>query len=174
MSEQAGRYQRSAMGMVGAMIVLLAVIVGYVAFRAVNRNEPESPVRAVDYQQTLEYARGEADFAVLAPAALPDGWRATSVEFVPSPTRWHLGLLTDGDRYVGLEQSRAPLTDLVHQYVDQNPSQGKPVQVEGEAWRTWTDAGGDTALGRTDGGVSTLVVGTAGLDTLVDFTESLR
>ncbi len=174
MSEQAGRYQRSAMGMIGAMIVLIAVVVGFVAFRAVNRNEPENPVRAVDYQQTLEYARGVADFPVVAPASLPEGWRATSVEFIPSPTRWHLGLLTDEDRYVGLEQSRASLTDLVHEYVDPKAARGKPVQVDGQTWRTWTDPGGDTALGRTEGDVTTLVVGTAELDVLVDFTESLR
>ena len=159
MSEQAGRYQRSAMGMIGAMIVLIAVVVGFVAFRAVNRNEPENPVRAVDYQQTLEYARGVADFPVVAPASLPEGWRATSVEFIPSPTRWHLGLLTDEDRYVGLEQSRASLTDLVHKYVDPKAARGKPVQVDGQTWRTWTDEGGDTALTREDGEVWALFHG---------------
>ena len=45
MSGQAGRYQRSFSGMVGAMVVLLVVIGGYVAFRAVNRNDVADPVR---------------------------------------------------------------------------------------------------------------------------------
>ena len=173
MSEQAGRYQRSASGMIGAMLVLLAVVGAYVVFRAVNRNEPESPVRAVDYQQTLDYARDQADFPLLAPASLPDGWRATSVDFVPEPTRWHLGVLTDEDRYVGLEQSRSSVDKMVETYVDREAVRGKPVQVEGQTWRTWTDEGGDTALTREDGEVTTLVVGTAGLDVLVDYVESL-
>jgi hypothetical protein len=161
------------MGMVGAMLVLFAVIGAYVAFRAVNRTEPESQVRAVDYQQTLEYAR-QTDFPVLAPASLPDGWRATSADFVPKPARWHLGLLTDENRYVGIEQSRGSLDDMVETYVDRNAVPGKAVEVDGERWRTWTDSGGDTALGRVEGDVTTLVVGTTGLDVLVDFTETLR
>ena len=174
MSEQAGRYQRSASGMIGAMLVLLAVIGAYVVFRAVNRNEPESPVRAVDYQQTLDYARGQADFPLLAPASLPEGWRATSVNFVPEPVRWHLGVLTDEDRYVGLEQSRSSLDKMVETYVDREAVRGEPVQVEGQTWRTWTDEGGDTALTREDGEVTTLVVGTPDLDVLVDYVESLE
>jgi hypothetical protein len=159
--------------MIGAMLVLLAVIGAYVAFRAVNRNEPESPVRAVDYQQTLDYARGQVDFPLLAPASLPEGWRATSADFVPEPARWHLGVLTDEDRYVGLEQSRSSLEKMVETYVDREAVRGKTVQVEGEAWRTWTDGDGDTALTRVDDEVTALVVGTAGLDVLVDYVESL-
>ncbi len=174
MSEQAGRYQRSAMGMVGAMIVLLAVIGGYIAFRAINRTDPESPVRAVDYEQSLSYARDQADFPVLAPAELPSGWKATSVTFTPQPTRWHLGLLTDRDHYVGLEQSRGSLPDMVHTYVDPEAERGAIVQVDGQGWRTWTDSGGDTALTQVRDGVTTLVVGTAGLDVLEDFAGSLR
>lgn len=174
MSEQPGRYQRSASGMVGAMLVLLAVIAAFVAFRAINRNDPENPVRPVDYQQTLEYARSQAAFPLLAPPSLPKGWRATSVTFVPRPTRWHLGVLTDDDRYIGLEQSRGSVADMVQRYVDQEAARGRPVEVDGKSWQTWTDAGGDTALSRVQDGVTTLVVGTAGRDVLVDYVESLR
>lgn len=174
MAEQAGRYQRSATGMIGAMLVLLLVIGAYVAFRAVNRAQPGDPVKRVDYQQTLEYAREQAGFRLLAPALLPEGWRATSADFVPRPVRWHLGILTDQDEYVGLEQSRGSVSDLVETYVDRNAVRGRPVVVDGTPWRSWTDAGGDTALTRVDGGVTTLVVSSAGRDVLVDFTETLR
>lgn len=174
MSEQPGRYQRSAAGMVGAMLVLLAVIAAFVVFRDINRNDPKSPVRQVEYEQTLSYARDQADFPLLAPESLPEGWRATSVEFVPEPTRWHLGILTDEDRYVGLEQSRGSVDNMVETYVDRDAVRGKQVQVAGEEWRTWTDGRGDTALTRVEGGVTTLVVGTPELEELVDFVESLR
>ena len=174
MSEQAGRYQRSASGMIGAMLVLLAVIGAFVVFRDVNRTDLENPVRAVDYPQTLGYARDQADFRLLAPTTLPEGWRATSVDFVPEPAKWHLGVLTDQDRYVGLEQSRSSLDDMVETYVDREAVRGKPVEVEGQAWRSWTDQGGDTALTREDGEITTLVVSTAGLDVLVEYVETLR
>lgn len=173
MSEQPGRYQRSAAGMVGAMLVLLGVIAAFVVFRDLNRNDPQSPVRDIDYQQTLSYARDQADFPVLAPESLPEGWRATSVSFVPETTRWSLGVLTDEDRYIGLEQSRGSVDGMVETYVDREAERGRQVEVAGETWRLWTDQGGDTALTRVEDGVTTLVVGTPGLDVLVDYVESL-
>ena len=158
--------------MIGAMLVLLGVIAAFVVFRDVNRNDPASPVPTVDYQKTLRYA--QADFRLLAPARLPAGWRATSVDFVPDPTRWHLGLLTDQQGYVGLEQSHSPVREMVTSYVDRNAAAGQPVRIDGASWRSWTDQGGDTALTRVEGGVTTLVVGTPGRDVLVRFVKTLR
>lgn len=174
MSEKAGRYQRSAAGMVGAMVVLLLVIAAFVSFRSLNREEPEARVDAVDYEQSVSYAREKSDFALLAPESLPPGWRATSVEFVEEPARWHLGLLTDADRYVGLEQAPRSAEKMVEAYVDPEAVEGEPVQVAGKTWRTWTDEDGDTALVRTEREVTTLVVGTPEQDVLEEFVASLR
>lgn len=160
--------------MVGAMVVLLLVLGAFVTFRAVNRNEPASPVKSVDYQQTVDFAREQSDFPLLAPVALPDGWRATSVAFTPESPRWHLGLLTDDERYVGLEQSGSSAASMVETYVDDAAVPGDDVQVSGKTWQTWTDADGDTALVRTEQDVTTLVVGTVEAKVLVEFVESLR
>lgn len=156
------------------MLVLLLVIVGFVMLRDLNREQPESPAETVDYQQTLGYARENASFEVLAPERLSDGWRATTVEFVPEPSRWHLGVLTDEDRYVGLEQAVGSERSIVETYVDPDPVRGKNVTIDGQSWRTWTDAGGDTALVRSRAQVTTLVVGSVGQDELVDYVTSLR
>lgn len=174
MSEQPGRYQRSASGMIGALLVLLLVIFGFVALRALNRTQPDNPVSPVKYEETLQYARRAAGFPVLAPASLPAGWRATSVSYVPRPERWHLGVLTDQDKYVGLEQSRKPLGDMVATYVDQKAVRGPVVLIDGKPWRSWSDSGGDTALTRAQDGVATLVVTSGGQDLLVRYTSSLR
>lgn len=174
MSEQPGRYQRSTAGMIGAMIVALLAVGAFVGFRGLIRTQPDVQVPAVDYQQAREYGQDQVDFPLAAPESLPDGWRATSVRVVPQPPRWHVGLLTDEDRYVGLEQSRGSVAKMVETYVDQEAVEGEPVQVAGETWQTWTDEGGDTALTRVEDDVTTLVVGTPGLEVLVDFVESLR
>ena len=105
MSEQAGRYQRSAGGMVGAMVVLVVLLVAWVAIQSLVKDQPDSAVRTVDYAQVVAPAREAAKFDLVAPASLPKGWRATSVTFRDTlPQHWHLGVLTDDDRYVGLEQ----------------------------------------------------------------------
>lgn len=175
MSEQPGRYQRSAAGMVGAMVVLILFVVAVVAVRGLLLEEPASTVQAVDYDKTVELGQEQVDFPILAPESLPDGWRATSVRLTPEPRpQWHLGILTDEDRYVGIEQARSTEERMVERYVDSEAVQGEPVDIDGVTWRTWTDEGGDTALTRVEDGVTTLVVGTPGEDVLVDLVRSLR
>ena len=160
--------------MIGAMLILIAVIVGFVVIRDLNRSPPQSPVEAVDYQQSLAFAREQATFKVLAPETLPTGWEATTVEFTADPSRWHLGLLTDQDRYVGLEQAQASVRSMVTTYVAGDASPGADVSIDGQTWRAWSDPGGDAALVRTTDRVTTLVVGTADQEVLVGFVESLR
>jgi hypothetical protein len=162
--------------MVGAMVVLVAVVVGFVVFRDVNRDDPASPVTAVDYSRDADFARQQASFDLVAPPTLPDGWRATTVEYVPGPQdHWHLGMLTAEDRYVGLEQSDDPVRTMVKTHVDPDAEKGEPVSVDGVPWTSYTDSGGDLALVRRAGGTTTLVVGhEVPQGDLVAFAASLR
>jgi hypothetical protein len=162
--------------MVGAMVVLLVVVAVYVGFRAVTRENPPSPVHTVGYLPDARFAAEKAGFDLLVPPTLPDGWRATTVTFTPGRRpHWHLGLLTDRDRYVGLEQADRPVRSMLEAYVDPHPSKGAPVTVAGRPWSTWTDSGGDLALVRRGGGATTLVVGhDVPRAALVSFAASLR
>lgn len=161
--------------MIGALLVLLAVIATFVFFRAINRNDPPNPVQAVDYQQTTTFARGHARFDLVAPKTLPAGWRATSVSFTPGlNAHWHLGQLTGQDRYVGLEQGDAPVRSMLTTYVDPDPAPGKAVTIRGTTWAAWSDSGGDQALVHRQGKTTTLVVGTVPQSVLVGYVDTLR
>jgi hypothetical protein len=173
-SEQPGRYQRSTGGLVGAMIVAVGVVVAFVLLRDLGRTELQTQVPAVDYQRVLEHSSDQVDFDPLAPVRLPEGWKATSVRLSPTPARWHLGVLTDEGRYVGLEQSRSSEERMVESHVDPDAVAGGTVTVAGDTWRTWTDEGGDTALTRVQDGVTVVVVGTPHRDVLVDYAATLR
>jgi hypothetical protein len=176
MSGQAGRYQRTAGGMVGALVVLVAVVLGFVVLRDLNRSDPASPVNEVDYTRAAEHARQNADFPVVAPPSLPAGWRATSVRFVDGTNgNWHLGLLTDEDQYVGVEQSSSSPRSMVDTHVDSAADRAGTVTVDGDRWARWTDESGDTALVREGEGITTLVVGhEVPADELQAFVASLR
>lgn len=175
MSERPGKYQRSFPGMIGAMLVLLIAVAGFTVFREAVRDEPADPVTPVDYLQPAEFAREAADFPVLVPPTLPEGWIATSVQFVDGVDQaWRLGLLTEDQKFVGLRQESRRASELVEDYVDEDAVQGDDITVDGTTWQTWTDEGGDTALVRETDDVTTLVVGTVGEDTLVSFIRSLR
>jgi hypothetical protein len=162
--------------MVGAMVVVFLVVVAFVVFRGAVRSDVTTTVEEVDYVQPAAFAQEEAGFEILAPPRLPEGWRSTSVRYVPGiEERWHLGLLTGEDRYVGLEQARSTEENLVEAHVDEKARRGEAVTVAGERWQTWTDEGGDLALVRRGEDVTTLVVGhEVPLDQLVDLTASLR
>jgi hypothetical protein len=171
------RPSRSFAGMVGALIVVVAI--GVVWVKVGGSDEKGPPVRSVDWSAWLKAGRAEQQLMVFAPASLPAHWRATSVTYTGgSDAHWHLGLLTDTGKYVGVEESRASTADLVEQYVDQEAERGKDVTVGGHTWEVWTDSGGDYALVRAIevGGrisESLLVGGSAPPATVRSFTASL-
>jgi len=175
MSEQPGRYERSFSGMVGAMVVLVLVVAGFVIFREINRNDPANPVKALDITQSVEFAREEARFPLLAPAELPEGWIATSVRFERGRQQsWHLGMLTDEEKYVGLEQERQPLDDMVEEHVDEEAERGDDVVVDGQTWQTFTDEDDDLALVRETPEVTTLLVGRVPQETFEELLATLE
>jgi hypothetical protein len=160
--------------MLGALLVLLLVIGGYVAFRAVNRNEPADPVTAIDWRAQATVAREQADFHLLVPASLPTGWIATSARWTGGRDQhWHLGLLTQRRQYVGLEQEDRSTQDMVEQYVDPNAARGKDVRAGGRTWQSWFDDQ-DQALVLEQRGVTTLVVGTVDRQAVAQFVRTLR
>jgi hypothetical protein len=161
--------------MVGAMLVLVVLVLAYVGVQALSE-QPATTVQTVDYQRVVPGARDAADFELVAPRRLPAGWRATTVSFDTAPqAHWHLGVLTDEGRYVGLEQADDPVRAMVREYVDEAARRGSPVDVGGDSWSTYTDAGGDLALVRRAGRTTTLVVGhDVPRSDLMSYTADLR
>jgi hypothetical protein len=134
----------------------------------------------VDYATVVTSARADQRLFVVAPPRLPLGWKATSATYErgAQPT-WHLGTLTDNGRYVGVEEARTSIEDLVEEHVDADAERGRDVTIAGATWQTWTDEGGDYAVARSHraGGEtveSWLVVGTAAEDEIRDFAASLE
>ncbi len=124
-----------SMGDVVRSVVVLAVIVlGIWAFGQLQSSTPDDPVREVEYVSTAQSARTVATYPVLAPASLPEGWRANGVRFDPADSQpWHLGVLTGDDRYIGLEQEKAPVEDLIEAYAE-GAEESDTVDVAGTTW----------------------------------------
>ena len=124
-------------------------------------------MRTVDWAIQVKAGVADKKLALLAPTALPTGWKATSASYdTGSSPAWHLGLLTGNRKYVGIEEGRSSVEDLVTEHVDANAVKGTRVRLGGETWQQWTDSGGDYGLSRTLTGPdrqqeSVLVVGSA-------------
>jgi hypothetical protein len=165
--------------MVGAMIVTLLVIIAFVAFRALNRDELSVDPQAVDYLQTVEALQQGTDLDPAYPVKLPAGWIATRAVFSADNLAWELDVLTDQKKYIGVRQAAMPEKDLVKKYVDEKGLRASEVTLKGAVtptWQSWTVDGDDTAytteLGGS-GGEHLLVFGAAGASEVKAFAASL-
>ncbi len=176
MSESGGRYQRSMSGMVGALLVTLAVILAYVVFRAVNREDLDYQPVAVDYRATVEGLQRAGTFRPAYPPKLPEGWIATKATYDLEAGTWKLDLLTDEDKYLGVRQARLPRELLVQEYVGSDAKEGEKVELASSfagEWQSFEDPDGDYAVAAEVRKMVLLVVGTGDEDEIEELAASL-
>jgi hypothetical protein len=169
-----GRGRQTAGDMVRSLAVVVVLVGIIVAFNVAG--QPEEVVRDVDYVSAATQARQQASYDVLAPSSLLPGWRATSARTraVDGAVHWHLGLVTGAGDYAGVEQSDGERAGFVGDYADRARTAGT-VTIAGASWRRLE--GGEPeprALVRTDGGVTTIVAGSATWSELRALAASLR
>jgi hypothetical protein len=161
---RAGRYQRSTGGLVGAMIISVAVIVAFVAFRAFFRDQPEVTPEPVDYLAAVAQAQDQGQRPV-HPRELPAGWVATSATTTAGGSlSWSLGLLTAEGDFVGVRQEDASPGSLLATHVNEDVSDEGTVSTTSSVAREWAayaDDGGDHAYVAEVGGQTVLVYGSA-------------
>ena len=163
-------------GMIGAMIVVVAVILAFVIFRSVFRDDVNVEPDAVDYLESVALAE-EAGFDVVYPESLPSGWTATSVDLAAGDRpEWGLGVLTGSGSFVGLHQADRSADELLDTYVDKEVTAGDDVEVAPEvapSWATWSDDGGDRGYTAEVGGDTVLVYGSAPAEEIEQFMDLL-
>jgi Protein of unknown function (DUF4245) len=160
-----------AMGDIARSVAVLgAIILALFGLGRVLTVTPDEPTRSVDYRTAVESSRTVADFDVLAPASLPDGWRATSVRF--EEESWHLGVVTSDDDYVGLEQVEADPRRAVERFANGSRSSGDTV-VGGETWSLHTGPRDNLTYVRRDGTMTIVVTGTAPRHEMEAYISSL-
>jgi len=176
-SESAGRYQRSMGGMVGALVVTIGVIIAFVVFRAITRDDLEVDRETVDYLVVVGGLQESDLLDPVYPATLPEGWRAVDATFDAADLTWSLDLLPDEGEFVGVVQSKLKLDDLLETHVDEeNATEGDRVTLDSplaKKWRSFSDEGGDHAVAAKVKGFTVLVFGTLSEDEIEQFAASL-
>jgi membrane-bound ClpP family serine protease len=151
-------------GVLGALLIA-AFFVGQIM--TVKPDRPESRVELAD---AVAGAKASATYDVVAPRALPTGWIATSTRF--GPDAWHLGVLTDDNKYVGLEQAVSSPKTIVADFAPKSRAAGE-VTIAGEPWMVRTEVDGDRIYVRDFGTTSVLVIGSATRAELERYLASL-
>jgi len=165
---------RTMTNMVWALVACFIVV----AFLAIVTWRPKSEkVRTIEYSAQLEDARKAASW-VRGPEPMPAGWSATSVEFrapQQSPITWHLGIVTEKKKYVGLEQSNVTSRGFQTEELGKTSDDGTST-VAGVVWqrKTLLDRDGEQALVLIGSGVTTIVTGNAGYQALETFAATLH
>jgi Protein of unknown function (DUF4245) len=146
-------------------LIVLPLLVIAVIFTNVPDNHP---VEEVDWKPVLATARKQAPYEVLAPTNLPQGWRATRVNWVPqgrpylngeaSPRNlWQIGFLTPEEVYIDLTQGDTRVEEMVDQQSREGTPDGNSV-VAGQTWQRLVSPDGRTRSLVLHGPVATTIV----------------
>lgn len=168
------RLRQTAVDMVRSMAVVLVVVFAIVLLAW--RPEPEA-VKVVETAPTVALAARDAQFPIVAPSGLAEGWRPTSVRWEPteeseSESILHIGYVTPADQYA--QVSVAPV--VAESYLDEQTADGAPTgtQAVGDAtWERW-ESPKRRSLVLVDGSVATIVSGSAEWAELITLAESLE
>ncbi|UMG91426.1 DUF4245 family protein [Nocardioides sp. TF02-7] len=171
-----GKYQRSFGGMVGALLLVVLGVALLLWLLGLFRSDLEVEPDQVDHLRIAAEAQ-DSGLDPVYPATLPEGWTATAfdVEAGTDPV-FEIRLLTDEERFVGIHEEDAPVSDLLDRYVveDADPIDpyGSPDSVAGR-WSGYADGEGDTAYAAEVGGRTVLVWGSAPAAELQDVIDRL-
>ena len=150
--------------------ILGVLLIGAFAIGQLVTVTPDRPERRVELADAIAGAQSSAAFDVIAPPSLPKGWIANSARF--GPDAWHLGVLTDEDKYIGLEQATISAMGIVDDFAPKSRHVGE-VRLNGNAWQVRTESDGDRIYVRDFGETSVLVMGSARRSELERYVLSL-
>jgi hypothetical protein len=156
------------------LVVVCLLVVGWIAFRQGDVD----PVRTIDPSSSVQLAAVRASYPVQAPSGLPDGYRPTSArtdagEAVEgAPVTLEVGYVTPSEEYAGFLTTDDPRAERLTAVLDGAEEEGS-VEVGGRTWTRLTSERGETVLSREDGGVTTVVTGSADDEELEAVAASL-
>lgn len=153
-----------------SMAVIAVIILALYGIGQLFTSKPETQVDTIDYATVVAQARPAATFPLSAPTSLPAGWRATSARF--QPDGWHLGVLTDDDQYVGLEQLKVSVNRAVDRFAEDSKADGT-ANVAGKTWSVRTGPKGRWTYVRSEDGLTTLLNTSASRAVLDRYISSL-
>ncbi|HWV27107.1 MAG TPA: DUF4245 domain-containing protein [Aeromicrobium sp.] len=136
-------------------------------------SEPENVTRPVDWAPVATDAREMADYQVLAPDELPEGWVATSARFDPSTQRWRLFILGPDDRFIGLEQSSESEQTLLDSVAEDSEPLGS-AKVLDRVWSVHVGPAERITYLTSSEDITTMVTGTVDQGELETYIDSLR
>ena len=156
-----------------SVVVLVVAVVALYGIGQFFYSGPDQPVRSVDWKPAAESAARNADYPVLAPKSLPEGWNATSARYTPETGRWVLGVLTKNEDYLGVEQTTSSVRSVLERVAEGSEPAGS-AQVRDRVWAINAGPGDRITYSSRVDGITTVITGTVDQPALEDYIESLQ
>ena len=148
-----------------SLLPLVLICVALVAWSSFRQSSVD-PVTEVDPSSSIRVSAERADYQVLAPVGLPDGYRPTSARTTASeaedgePVTLEIGYSTPAAEFAGFVVSDDADADPLRAVLD-GAEGDEELTIAGERWTRTTTARGETALTREAGEATVLVFGSA-------------
>jgi len=165
----------SSSNLVRSMLAIIAFVAVLVAI-VPRISSVEQP--AVDAASVVSDAVRQSGLPLEAPVGLPAGWKATSARYGKSTddiVTWQGGWTTPDGSFVALRQAEAATPKWIAAATTQGVVNGS-VDAAGRTWEKRYDAihGTTSLVNEHEGGLTTVVAGTAPLADVLVLTNALR
>ena len=157
------------------LVLICLLFAGWAAFR----QAPDERLIVVDPTSSIRTTAERADFDVLVPTGLPEGYRPTSARTTAGgaedgePVTLEIGYLTPDEEFAGYVISDDSDAEALQRVLDGAEEQGAE-DLAGREWARRSTARGETAFVLEDGDVTAVVFGSASDDELAEVAASLE
>jgi hypothetical protein len=168
----------NAANMARSLLPILLICVALVGWQAFRQSDAD-PVLEVDPTSSVRVSAERADYPLLAPSGLPDGYRPTSARTTAGgaepgePVTLEIGYLTPAEEFAGFVITDDREADPLRRVLDGADGE-EQVDIGGDTWTRSTTSRGETALSREDGQVTVVVFGSAPDDELTEVAAAVR
>ncbi len=156
------------------LVLVCLVLVGWAALR----QNPDDPVLEVDPASSVRLSAERADYPLLVPTGLPDGYRPTSARTTAGgatdgePVTLEIGYLTPEEEFTGFVISDDEGAEPLRRVLDGAEERGSE-SIGGRSWTRESTSDGETALVLETGDATVLVFGSAPDSELTEVAASV-
>jgi len=162
----------------GLMAVIMAVVLLVTPARGLIFPDRNDRMPAKDYSDVVGGFGQITHRPALAPVGLPSSWRANAANLTGSSAaneRLHIGFVTPGSRYAGLDETTGDPAALIADILGKRgAATSGTTTIAGVTWDVRTSDRGERSLTRTADGLTVVVTGNAHTEDLDRLCASLR
>jgi len=149
----------------GLMVAIMAVVLFATPARGLIFPDRNDRMPAVDYSDVVSGFHQVTGHAALAPTGLPTSWRANAATLSGTSAvdeRLHIGFVTPGSRYAGLDETTGDGFALIKDVLGRRGvATIGTTMIGGVTWDVHTSDRGERSLTRVVDGLTVVVTGNA-------------